>query len=380
MTNPQNVTVVVDKLIGFLKAATDNFMRADLLSRISQLSEKYAPSNDWFISAMNNTMELAGEQCKPEYAHNVMKLIIDNASGNAGEEDIREFAVDTYLHLLATRKVLPDLLVQVSAWVIGEYGHTSRQSDAVGQLHALLTAMDRTGPDQAITKGWIISAMLKIVARHGSVPAEVLDIVQRYQNSQQVDLQQRAHEFVELVKTPQLLSAVLPADQASMEVSVDAQLTFLDGYVQAALQAGAKPYQPRSEFGLTERKEDGHGLKFSAYAPAPQTAHGGHGGAPRCGRRCQPLRQHRPACTEPLRPTGRSERRACGRRYLGPAGEGAEVGAEGLQRSAEGRAGGRSRAAARPQPLQLLSAVPAEPPLARRPRGRPRLRRHLTAA
>ena len=280
-SSSQNVTVVVDKLIGFLKAATDQYMRADLLSRISQLSEKYAPSNDWFITAMNNTMELAGEQCKPEYAHNVMKLIIDNASGNAGEEDIREFAVDTYLHLLATRKVLPDLLVQVSAWVIGEYGHTSRQSDAVGQLHALMTAMDRTGPDQAITKGWIISAMLKIVARHGSTPAEVLDIVQRYQNSQQVDLQQRAHEFVELVKTPQLLAHVMPADQASLEVSVDVSLTFLDSYVQAALQAGAKPYQPRSEFGLTERKEDGgHGLKFTAYAPAPHTQHGGaHGGA-----------------------------------------------------------------------------------------------------
>ena len=274
------MTVVVDKLIGFLKAATDNYVRIDLLSRISQLAEKYAPSNDWFITAMNNTMELAGEQCKPEYAHNVMKLIIDNASGNAGEEDIREFAVDTYLHLLATRKVLPDLLVQVSAWVIGEYGHTSRQSDAVHQLHALMTAMDRTGPDQAITKGWIISALLKIVARHGSVPAEVQDIVLRYQNSQQVDLQQRAHEFLELVKAPQLLQAVMPSDQASLEVTVDESLTFLDGYVNAALQAGAKPYQPRSQFGLhgIERKEDG-GLKFRAYdAPPPVGgAHGGHG-------------------------------------------------------------------------------------------------------
>ena len=273
------MTVVVDKLIGFLNAATDNFMRIDLLSRISQLSEKYAPSNDWFVTAMNRTMELAGEQCKPEYANMVMKLIIDNASGQAGEEDIREFAVDTYLHLLATRKTLPDLLVQVSAWVIGEYGHTSRQSDAIGQLHALIAAMDRAGPDQAITKGWIISAMLKIVARHGTVPSEVLDIVTRYQNSQQVDLQQRAHEFIELAKAPQLMRDALPADQASVDIDVDDSLTFLESYVNAALSAGAKAYQPRSEFGLTERKDDG-GLKITAYAAAPtaqHTVHGGHG-------------------------------------------------------------------------------------------------------
>ena len=169
--------------------------------------------------------------------------------------------------------------MQVSAWVIGEYGHTSRQSDAIGQVHALIAAMDRAGPDQAITKGWIISAMLKIVARHGSVPSEVLDIVTRYQNSQQVDLQQRAHEFIELAKAPQLMRDVLPADQASVELDVDDSLSFLDNYVNAALAAGAKAYQPRSEFGLTERKDDG-GLKITAYAAAPtaqHTVHGGHG-------------------------------------------------------------------------------------------------------
>jgi AP-4 complex subunit epsilon-1 len=38
MTNPANVTVIVDKLMAYLKTATDKFLRADLVGRITQVS------------------------------------------------------------------------------------------------------------------------------------------------------------------------------------------------------------------------------------------------------------------------------------------------------------------------------------------------------
>ena len=52
MTNPQNVTVIVAKLTQYLQQATDQYLRAELVSRINQLAEKYAPSNQWFIQTM----------------------------------------------------------------------------------------------------------------------------------------------------------------------------------------------------------------------------------------------------------------------------------------------------------------------------------------
>ena len=278
MTNPQNVTVVVDKLIGYLKAATDQYMKTDLLSRISQLAEKYAPSNDWYILTMNTVMELAGELVQPSMAHSLLKLIIDNAAGAAGDDDLREYSVDTYLHLLLTRKNIPDLLLQVSAWVIGEYGHTSSEHDPTSLLHTLKEAMDRSMSDQALTKGWILSAMLKLVALLPACPDEITEIVLKAQNSLFLDLQQKAHEFTELTKNPSLLKQVMIPDQASEDIQVDESLSFLNGYVDAALQAGAKPYQARSTFG-TGKHGDG-ALKYQAYAqpsipsgrPAPPSA------------------------------------------------------------------------------------------------------------
>lgn len=43
MTNPANVTVVIDKLLGFLRTTQDDYLRTELVSRINQLAEKYAP-------------------------------------------------------------------------------------------------------------------------------------------------------------------------------------------------------------------------------------------------------------------------------------------------------------------------------------------------
>ena len=41
MTNPANVTVITDKLISYLTNTKDEFMKADLVSKITQLAERY---------------------------------------------------------------------------------------------------------------------------------------------------------------------------------------------------------------------------------------------------------------------------------------------------------------------------------------------------
>lgn len=52
MTNPVNVEFITAKLLEFLEKATDVFLRTDLVQRISQSSERYAPSTSWYIQTM----------------------------------------------------------------------------------------------------------------------------------------------------------------------------------------------------------------------------------------------------------------------------------------------------------------------------------------
>jgi hypothetical protein len=106
------------------------------------------------------------------------------------------------------------------------------------------------------------------------------------------DVQQRAYEVVELIKNQNTLKAAFPVD-ASVNVDVDGDLSFLDDYVSEALAAGAAPYNPPSESSLSSAHDGGaaaasaaaagSGLKFQAYTVPqrrPAAAVGGSSGTP----------------------------------------------------------------------------------------------------
>ena len=58
MTNPMNVVVIADRLIGYLRQTRDEYIRSDLVARITQLAERFAPDNQWFLQTMNAVFEL----------------------------------------------------------------------------------------------------------------------------------------------------------------------------------------------------------------------------------------------------------------------------------------------------------------------------------
>ncbi|CAN0149167.1 unnamed protein product, partial [Ectocarpus sp. 8 AP-2014] len=75
MTNPVNVEFIADKLLSFLEQGTDSFWRQDLVNRITQCAERFAPSNSWYVGVMTKVFRLAGDMVKPEVAHNLMQVI-----------------------------------------------------------------------------------------------------------------------------------------------------------------------------------------------------------------------------------------------------------------------------------------------------------------
>lgn len=53
---------IVDKLLAFLKAApVESSSRKDLVIKINELGEKFAPDKSWYIRTMNKVFELGGD-------------------------------------------------------------------------------------------------------------------------------------------------------------------------------------------------------------------------------------------------------------------------------------------------------------------------------
>ncbi|CEM22902.1 unnamed protein product [Vitrella brassicaformis CCMP3155] len=250
MTNPQNVTVVVEKLLFHLKASSDQHLRRDLVSKITQLAEKYAPSNQWYLDTLTTLFELGGNLIADDTAYNLMRLIAEGPIGDEEQDEaFRRYAVNTYLKILEKATNPPDILMQVIGWVLGEYGVLATVEGYTLEdiLDLLCDAIDRTFEDSA-TRGWILAAITKLVGQNALWhSAGVKEVLQRYRSSQSTDIQQRCYELERLLANPQLMRDVLPYDASCEDVQVDEDLSFLDDFVQKAVGEGAKSYVPPSE-------------------------------------------------------------------------------------------------------------------------------------
>lgn len=273
MTNSSNVKIIADKMVQFLRTTSDTFLRSELVSRLTQLAENFSPDNEWFVEIMTNVFFLGGELVRPEVAHNLMRLIAEG-SGESEDADneLRAYAVDKFIATLEQPHI-PDVLVHIISWVLGEYSYLLEMGTE--EVLNKLCDLAEVHYENPSTRGWIITAITKVLVRHGSYPAHVKEVVDRYKRSVSSDVQQRCYELEEVMSLDRNAWDIsLPEDASCEDVQVDASLAFLDDYVKAALNAGCAPYKPPTErkdlltrlaLNPVEKEQNRNKLKFGAY-------------------------------------------------------------------------------------------------------------------
>jgi vesicle coat complex subunit len=121
MTNPHNVKIIVEKLLEFLRKTLDQYLAEELVKEISSLSEKFAPSPEWYIDVMN-ALVLVGARWVNEDVVQRMLNVITQDQGDETDAFTKHCA-NLYYDLAVEDSIVPDLLLQVMIWVLGEYGH-----------------------------------------------------------------------------------------------------------------------------------------------------------------------------------------------------------------------------------------------------------------
>ncbi|KAF5840736.1 adaptin N terminal region-domain-containing protein [Dunaliella salina] len=282
MTRANNVEVIVERMMGYLRTSIDEHIRRDISRKVSELAERYAPSPTWFMTVISEVLELGGNHLEPALAHSLMKLIAEQ------DEDMHRSAVDIYTRLLdAPTTKMPDLLLQVIVWVMGEYGHLAAANPGPRALTPsqvmtkLVNLLNRQKAGD-LTRALLIPALGKLcVQGHCGLPPEAEAFVSVASRSSDVELQQRAYELQALLTAPQEVQrAALPQNQASVAYSDDElaaveELSFLTSFVNQALQNGSAPYVPPEERasaalggGPEPAASSKGGLRFEAYEPA----------------------------------------------------------------------------------------------------------------
>ena len=220
MTNATNVVFVTDTLISHLKSTTDVPFRAGLVERLTQLAERYAPDNNWYIRTMNAVFELGGDLVRPDVAHNLMRLI---AEGSGEDEDVdmalRKYAATQYYGLLA-KPLLPDILMQVVCWVLGEYGYLCTDTPLDSITERLCDTVERQFSNPS-TRCWVVSALCKLVAQMGELPEQVAEVAAKYVASSDVALSKYCVELQALASHMGLMKAALPVDASCEDIETD---------------------------------------------------------------------------------------------------------------------------------------------------------------
>lgn len=267
ITNASNVETVCEKLLSYLKSTTDSYFRTELVDRITELAERYAPDNTWFILTINEVFELGGSLVREGVAHNLMRLLAEGNEDEEADNEMRRFAVLSYIDLLE-KPVLPDILVWIICWVLGEYSYTAPDYEPAFVLEQLFSLMERKFEDPS-TKAWIVTAVGKLTSRIGQMHAATRDMLEKHMGGVDVELRQRCSEIQELSQNTFLMQSVLPIDGCCEDLEVDESLSFLDDVVSEALSKGASPYKAvserRTDARIKDVSESEPTLKFTPY-------------------------------------------------------------------------------------------------------------------
>ena len=239
MTNPINAQVIVEKLLQFLRKTMDKFLRKDLVKRISELAERYSPNNMWYVRTMTSMFETSGDLVEPEVAQNLLHLLQEGEDGDeSASDEMRKEACEMFYELFA-KPVLPEVLLKVMFWTLGEYGHLLGEDELAELIDTTAEACEREDIGTN-TKGYALSALMKMCARLGSVPTNVEALVKKNCSSVGANLQQRSKEFLQIAGSMEMLQEMLPL---SMDVEVVPEdVSFLESFAQRQLEQGAADY------------------------------------------------------------------------------------------------------------------------------------------
>ncbi|KAM6181332.1 AP-4 complex subunit epsilon-1 [Erethizon dorsatum] len=269
ITNSQNVTVIVQKMLEYLHQSKEEYIIVNLVGKIAELAEKYAPDNAWFIQTMNAVFSVGGDVMHPDIPSNFLRLLAEGFEDETEDQQLRVYAVQSYLSLLDVENVFyPQRFLQVMSWVLGEYSYLldrEKPEEVINRLYKLLM----NDSISSETKAWLIAAVTKLTPR-AQTSSTVERLIQEFTVSLDTCMRQHTFELKHLHENIEVMKNLLPVNKSCEDLVVDASLSFLDGYVAEGLSQGAAPYKPhhqRQEEKLSQEKVlnfEPYGLSFSS--------------------------------------------------------------------------------------------------------------------
>lgn len=200
LVNEGNIQVLAGELINFLSVASAEF-RPGLAAQLCVVAEKFAPNDRWRVDTILKVMQLAGQHVPDETQSNLISSII------SGGQDLQGYAVQK-MFVALTAHPEEDAVVSTASWVIGEFGDVLVRSDSHVTSTGVVEALGRclaSSLTSASARAVVVTALAKLTDRLSSDEAAVnlvRKVIAQHSTSADVEVQQRACEFLRIMQLP----------------------------------------------------------------------------------------------------------------------------------------------------------------------------------
>ncbi|KFH43258.1 AP-1 complex subunit gamma-like protein [Hapsidospora chrysogenum ATCC 11550] len=213
LINENNVRVLIRELLAFLEVA-DNEFKPTMTSQIGIAADKFAPNKRWHFDTMLRVLSLAGNYVKEQILSSFVRLI-------ATTPELQTYAVQK-LYTNLKKDITQESLAQAGAWCIGEFadallrGGQYEEEELVKEVKEseivdLFVLILNSSYASQVTTEYIVTALMKLTTRlrDSSQIERIQRLLQTYQTSLDVEVQQRAVEYGNLFSFDQIRRGVL---------------------------------------------------------------------------------------------------------------------------------------------------------------------------
>jgi len=243
MTNLKNVEVIVEKMMNYLKKTTLEIQsKKDILQKITELTERFAPNKTWFIKVMNDLFVNFGDMISDEILAKLIGIISEWEKETEDPNEFKKYTIENYATIVENYSVLSDSFVKLMAWVIGEYTNKLYLNDEekIKGILEMLSYLLNKYYDDEMTKCFLITAITKIHSKINYLQLSFIsDIMEKYSRIKNPELQQRCLEY----KRTQAKNISLNLNNnINSEINIDQDLSFLNEYSKS--KSNGKVYNP----------------------------------------------------------------------------------------------------------------------------------------
>lgn len=208
LCRPENWQQIVDELLEIL-TSSDQLLQEELVLKIAILAEKNAPNFRWYVDVVFRMLESAPDSVGDDVWYRVVQVVTGFEDGNQDQEKNalqRHAAGKAFQNLSA--QFPHETLVKLGAYLIGEFGHHLPNSVNPRTKFEALYKHYHQVSSQA--KAILILAMVKLLnANPQELKQDIVAFLEDLMDQQDVELQQRACELMQLTKDEDLFENVL---------------------------------------------------------------------------------------------------------------------------------------------------------------------------